>query len=236
MERHVEERNKRRSGGKFLLKPMPRQIQIELRNRCVRLLAGFAALLVLGGIGKAQDNVRGSAEPIVRSLDPSRSTYHRLVAGNLAQNHPGNRKFKTLQAAHALAPAGTEETPTVIGIKPNVCQPPNPGPRTPQSASKCMFQLHRIENSLGAPIDDRQALSGVFKPNTKMALKITGNKFSVEASGTVDNETSHLEGTVAPNLFGDSGVRWTGGSANVCSRMDVSYPGQNPSTGDTPRS
>ncbi len=33
-----------------------------------------------------------------------------------------NKKFKTLQAAYAAAPAGTEAKPMVIGIMPNVYQ------------------------------------------------------------------------------------------------------------------
>jgi len=95
--------------------------------------------------------------------------------------------------------------------------------RTTQSASKCMFQLYKIVDGVGSPIDDRQVLSGVFKPNVKMTLKITGNKLSVDASNNVDGETLHLEGTVVPNRFGGAGVFWPGGSANVYSRIDISY-------------
>jgi hypothetical protein len=106
--------------------------------------------------------------------------------------------------------------------------------RTTQSASKCMFQLYRIVDGVGSPIDDRQVLSGVFKPNTKMTLKIIGNKFSVDATNNADSETLHLEGAITPNHFGGAGVFWPGGSANVYSRVDISYPG-NPSTGATRR-
>jgi len=98
--------------------------------------------------------------------------------------------------------------------------------RTTQSASKCMFQLYKIVDGVGSPIDDRQVLSGVFKPNVKMTLKITGNKLSVDASNNVDGETLHLEGTVVPNRFGGAGVFWPGGSANVYSRIDISYLGK----------
>jgi hypothetical protein len=91
----------------------------------------IGALLIFWGSAKAQDNVRGSEEPIVRSIDPSKLVYDLLVDGNLAQDDPGNRKFKTLQAAYAAAAAGTEEKPTVIGIKPNVYQLPGGAPRTP---------------------------------------------------------------------------------------------------------
>ena len=56
-------------------------------------------------------------------------TYDYLVDGNLPQDDPAARKFKTLQAAYEAAPAGTEAKPTVIGIKPNVYQLPGPATR-----------------------------------------------------------------------------------------------------------
>jgi hypothetical protein len=95
--------------------------------------------------------------------------------------------------------------------------------RTTQSSSKCMFQLYKIVDGIGSPIDDSQVLSGVFKPNTRMTLKIAANKFSVDATNSVDSETLHLEGTVTPNRFGGAGVFWPGGSANAYSRLDISY-------------
>jgi len=97
--------------------------------------------------------------------------------------------------------------------------------RTTSSSSKCMFQLYEIVNGVGKPIDDRQELSGVFKPNTKMTLKITGSRFTVDAVNTDDAETLHLESTIKPNRFGGAGVFWPGGSTNTYSRIDVSYPG-----------
>jgi hypothetical protein len=98
--------------------------------------------------------------------------------------------------------------------------------RTTQSASKCMFQLYRIVDGVGSPIDDRQVLSGVFKPNTKMTLRVIGSKLSVDAATDAGGETLHLEGTITPNHFGGAGVFWPGGSANVYSRIDISYPGR----------
>jgi Pectinesterase len=97
--------------------------------------------------------------------------------------------------------------------------------RTTQSSSKCMFQLYEIVNGVGKPIDDRQVLSGVLKPNTTMTLKITGSRFTVDAVNTDDAESLHLEGTVKANRFGGAGVFWPGGSTNTYSRIDVSYPG-----------
>ena len=91
----------------------------------------FAAVLLASIPALAQDNVRGSAEPIVSSIDVSKLTYDILVDGNLDRDDPANLKFKTLQAAYAAARPGTEEKRTVIGIKPNVYFLPASEPRTP---------------------------------------------------------------------------------------------------------
>src|SRR5579863_255996 len=96
--------------------------------------------------------------------------------------------------------------------------------RTTLSSSKCMFQLYKIVNGTGSPIDDRQVLSGILKPNTTMTLRINGDKFTVDAVNTGNDEPLHLEGTITPNRFGGAGVFWPGGSANVYSRIDISYP------------
>jgi hypothetical protein len=76
---------------------------------------------------------------------------------------------------------------------------------------------------IGSPIDDIQVLSGVFKPNTRMTLKIIANKFSVDATKSVDGETLHLEGTITPNRFGGAGVFGPGGRANAHTGLDISY-------------
>lgn len=96
--------------------------------------------------------------------------------------------------------------------------------RTTLSASKCMFQLYKIVNGVGSPIDETQVLSGVLKPNTTMTLRIIGNKFTVDAANTGKDDTLHLEGTITPNRFGGAGVFWPGGSANAYSRIEISYP------------
>ena len=102
--------------------------------------------------------------------------------------------------------------------------------RTIQSAEKCMFQLYKIENGVGHPLNDQQQLTGVFKPNTTITLSIIGNKFTAKGSNTTDSETLSLEGTVTPNDFGSAGVYWSGsvpvGNSNVYSQIEISYPGQ----------
>ena len=101
--------------------------------------------------------------------------------------------------------------------------------RTIQSAEKCMFQLYKIENGVGAPVDSQQELTGVFKPNTTITLSIVGTKFTVKGSNSTDGETLSLVGTVAPNSFGGAGVYWSGsvpvGNSNVYSLIEISYPG-----------
>ncbi len=96
--------------------------------------------------------------------------------------------------------------------------------RTTQSAAQCMFQLYRIDHGVGSPLDGHQVLSGVFKPNTRMLLTVSGTILRVRATNDTDQETLKLEGTIVPNLFGGAGVAWPRGSSNVYSRIEVSYP------------
>ena len=79
-------------------------------------------LLTWNAVANAQDMVKLGPEPIDNSIDPSKLAYDYLVDGNLPQDDPANKQFKTLQAAYAAAPAGTRGRPTVIGIKPIVYQ------------------------------------------------------------------------------------------------------------------
>jgi len=79
-------------------------------------------------------------------------------------------------------------------------------------------------DGVGSPLDDHQVLSGVFKANVTMTMKITGNRFVVDAANSEKDDSLHLEGTIAPNRFGGGGVFWPGGSANTYSRIDITYP------------
>jgi hypothetical protein len=100
--------------------------------------------------------------------------------------------------------------------------------RTIQAADKCMFQLYKIDNGVGRPVNEKQELTGVFKPNTTITLSVVGNKLMAKGSNTVDTETLSLEGTIAPNTFGGAGVYWSGsvpvGNSNVYSEVEVTYP------------
>ena len=100
--------------------------------------------------------------------------------------------------------------------------------RTIQSAEKCMFQLYRIENGVGTPLNDQQQLTGVFKPNTTIILSVSGTKLTAKGSNSVDGESLSLGATIAPNPFGGAGVYWSGsvpvGNSNVYSQIQISYP------------
>jgi hypothetical protein len=86
----------------------------------------FAALafagLAFATAGHAQDNMRGAPYNGYTSVpfDTRAYSYDYLVDGSLRQDNPAQKKYSTLQAAYAAAPAGTPAKPTVIGIKPGV--------------------------------------------------------------------------------------------------------------------
>jgi hypothetical protein len=102
--------------------------------------------------------------------------------------------------------------------------------RTIQSAEKCMFQLYKIQNGVGSPLNDQQQLTGVFKPDTTITMSVVGTNLTVKGSNTVDGETLSLSGTITPNTFGGAGVFWSGstpvGNSNVYSELQLSYPGK----------
>ncbi len=114
-----------------ILMAMRNRIKSRPRHGAKRFFLAPLAVLISGVSALGQDNVRGSEEPVVGSINPSKLTYDILVDGNLDRDDPAHLRFKTLQAAYAAAPAGTEAKRTVIGIKPNVYLLPGHEPRTP---------------------------------------------------------------------------------------------------------
>lgn len=104
--------------------------------------------------------------------------------------------------------------------------------RTTAVAHKCVYQLYRIVNGAGSPINEQQIVSGVFKPTTRLTMAIIGDQFTVKARHDGSGETLSLEGTVAPNDFGGAGVAWYGttqrGNSNVYSQFEISYPATAP--------
>lgn len=101
--------------------------------------------------------------------------------------------------------------------------------RTTLSASKCMYQLFRMVNGAGLPASDQQELTGVFKANTQMTVKIIGSTMTAIAHNDVDKDTLALEATITPNHFGGAGVYFSGsvprGNSVIYSQIRISYPG-----------
>jgi len=102
--------------------------------------------------------------------------------------------------------------------------------RTIQSAEKCMFQLYKVVNGVGTPLNEQQELTGVFKPETTITMTVTGNTFTAKGSNSVDGETLSLTGTVESNNFGGAGAYWSGsvpvGNSVVFSEFEIEYPGK----------
>lgn len=73
-------------------------------------------------VAHSQDNLRNAPYNGYTGVpfDTTANGYDYLVDASLSQDEPAQKKFRTLQAAYAAAPAGTADKPTVIGIKPDV--------------------------------------------------------------------------------------------------------------------
>jgi hypothetical protein len=100
--------------------------------------------------------------------------------------------------------------------------------RTTQSDKKCLYQLYQIVNGTGAPLNNQQVLSGVFRASTHMTLRVAGTTLTVSAFNDADKETLALEGTITPNRFGGAGINYPRGSSVILSRFQISYPGAGP--------
>ncbi len=141
------------------------------------LLVLVLVLVFLSPCARAQDNIRGGSEPIVRSIDPAKLTNDYLVDGNLSQDDPAAKKFRTLQAAYAAAPAGTEEKPTVIGIAPNVYQISGSSARAPSlSITKDYITLLGLSNNRRAVVlaDNRGLMQGASDDGYIIDVNATG--------------------------------------------------------------
>ena len=93
--------------------------------------------------------------------------------------------------------------------------------RTTQASDKCLFQFYKIENGVGSPLDDNQVLTGVFKRDTHLTIKASGNTLTATASNTRDNEVLHLESKYVPNRYGGAGMAWPRGTSAICSRFEI---------------
>ncbi|HEY4381002.1 MAG TPA: hypothetical protein VGN01_11705 [Acidobacteriaceae bacterium] len=100
--------------------------------------------------------------------------------------------------------------------------------RTIQTSGKCVFQLYKIENGVGHPLNDQQDVTGVFKPDTTITVSVVGAKLTAKGSNTKDGDMLSLAGTITPNSFGGAGTFWSGGvtigNSNVYREFEISYP------------
>jgi len=96
-----------------------------MKIRC-RLWVTLFSLVFLAPVAAntahAQDNMRGAPYNgyTGQPFDTTHAAYDYMVDSSLAQDDPAQKKFRSLQAAYAAAPAGAAGHPTVIGIKPDV--------------------------------------------------------------------------------------------------------------------
>jgi hypothetical protein len=96
-----------------------------MKKRCAQwgIVAAVFLIAIAAAIAlNAQDNMRGAPYNgyTGQPFDTTRYAYDYLVDSSLPQDDPAGKKFKTLQAAYAAAPAGIPGHPTVIGIRPDV--------------------------------------------------------------------------------------------------------------------
>ena len=96
--------------------------------------------------------------------------------------------------------------------------------RTKQSGKAVMFQFYKIENGKGRPMNDQQVLSGVFKRDTHLTLKVTDEVVHVWIENTKDDNALSLESKIGANEYGGAGMSWSRGSSAICSRFIISYP------------
>jgi hypothetical protein len=130
-----------------------------------------------GAAARGQDKVPDGTEPIDKSIDPAALKYDYLVDGSLAQDDPANKKFKTVQAAYAAVPVGTEDHPVVIGIEPGVYQIPGSLERQPSlSITKDWITFLGLTNNRRAVVlaDNRGLDEGANDDGYLLDVNATG--------------------------------------------------------------
>jgi hypothetical protein len=138
-------------------------------------LLAAAFLFLFSSVVKAQDKVDGK-EPIDSTIDVSSLKYDILVDGNLPQDDPAHNQFKTLQAGYDAAPEGTEERPTVIGIRPNVYMLPGGDKIPSMSIKKDWITFLGLTNNRRSVVlaDDRGLSEGSSDDGFMLDVKCTG--------------------------------------------------------------
>lgn len=111
------------------------------------------------------------------TFDTRGYAYDYLVDSSLPQDDLANRKFKTLEAAYAVAPAGTVDKPTVIGIRPDVYLM-HVGESAPYS-----LQVTKNYITILGLTDDRRKVVLADNRGNKQGATNNGYIFDINATG-----------------------------------------------------
>jgi hypothetical protein len=154
---------------------------MKMSERGWRIAAGLLlTAAVVGPVAQAQDNLRDGA-PFNGytgvKFDTTNYAYDYLVDSSLSQDDPTSKKFRTLQAAYAAAPAGTADKPTVIGVKPDVYLM-HVGPDAPYS-----LQVTKNYITIVGLTDDRRKVVLADNRGNKEGANNNGFIFDINATG-----------------------------------------------------
>ena len=156
---------------------------MKIGSRCTAVAFYTLAAMLAAGcaqLATAQDNLRDGA-PFNGytgvKFDTTNYAYDYLVDSSLPQDDPAAKKFKTVEAAYAAAPAGTPDHPTVIGIKPDVYRM-HVGPDAPYS-----LQVTKDNITFLGLTDDRRKVVLADNRGNKEGANNNGYIFDVNANG-----------------------------------------------------
>jgi hypothetical protein len=145
-----------------------------LRRFVLALVALCVLLFGLGTPARAQDSAP-SGEPLT-SVDPATLSYDFLVDGDLIDDDPANRQFRTVQAAYDAALKGTADRPTVIGIAPNVYLLPGSTSGASLNVTKSYITLLGLTNNRRGVVlaDNRGNAQGASDNGYVIIVNATG--------------------------------------------------------------
>lgn len=142
------------------------------------LLLVMGALLAISGPAASQDTLKGLGRVHGYTgvvFDTRTARYDILVDASRPED-PAARRYKTLQAAYAAAPAGTRDKPTVIGLMPDVYllhgTPDAPG-----------LSITKANITLVGLTDDRRKVVIADNRGNKQGANNNGWSLNVDADG-----------------------------------------------------
>lgn len=168
------------------------------------LSAVLLATLASCGMASAQDTLRNMGRIngyTGETFDTRAWKYDYLVDSSLSQDDPAGKRFRTIEAAYAAAPAGTPNHPTVIAIRPDVYKLPGHGLVTGLAITKSWITL------LGLTDDRRKVV-------------LADNRGNQEGAGVLGASNNGYTMTVKADGF--SAINLT--ILNYCN-LDYDYPG-----------